>query len=59
MADSEDLEVDVCRVDDEDAAKNMHSGLTLVAAELFLLDCAIKWEEDMVFIIYQCMVPSN
>ena len=42
MADSEDLEVDVCRVDDEDAAKNMHSGLTLVAAELFLLDCAIK-----------------
>ena len=57
MADSEDSEVDVCTVDDEDTAKNVHSGLTLVAAELFLSDCAIKGEEGTVFFIYHCMVP--
>ena len=47
MADSEDSEVDVCTVDDEDAAKNMHSGLTLVAAELFLSDGSTKGEEGI------------
>lgn len=56
MADSEDSEVDVCTVDDEDAAKNMHCGLTLVAAELFLSDGTKKGEEGTLFITHSYMV---
>jgi len=35
MADSEDSEIDVCTIDEE-SSRNLHTGLTLVAAETFI-----------------------
>ena len=56
MADSEDSEVDVCTVDDQNAAKNMHPELTLVAAKLFLLDGTNKGEEGTLFLTHSYIV---